>query len=128
MSLSLRRPSKNNGKPTTTQLEKILEDNDIEAMREYLEKGGDPNIPLQGGDKLTPLAKAETAEMAKLLLKHNADVHAKMDRGKTALLWQVLHPKPEVVKVLLEAHPSIINDKDEVGDTALHYAALHSYK
>jgi ankyrin repeat protein len=115
---------------TVEEIQGIVSNNDIEAMRKYLEAGGDPDIRIWGGDNTTPLAEAKTVEMAELLLKYKADVHAKIyhDR-RTPLLWQVLiHYNPDVVKLLLEADPSIINDKDEKKETVLHYAARRSDK
>ncbi len=99
-------------------------------MREYLEEGGDPDVLIRPNEE-TPLAMAETAEMAELLLEYNADVRAKVYHDRTtALLWQAADSTSEakIVKVLLEADPSIINEKDWKGETALHNATRHSHE
>ena len=115
---------------TARELQDILDKNDIKGMRNYLETGGDPNVLIRPNEE-TPLAMAQTAEMAELLLEYKADVRAKVYHDRTtALLWQAADSTSEakIVKVLLEADPSIINEKDWTGETALHHAARHSHK
>ena len=46
--------------------------------------------------------------------------------GRTPLLLAVYHDNVELLEFLLETDASVINARDKVGDTALHYAARYA--
>jgi ankyrin repeat protein len=103
----------------------ILYDNNLEEMNAYLHSEGDPNFLINGK---TPLCIAKSAEMAELLLERGADIHFRDSRGRTPLLHQVLSARPEIVRVIVRADPSIIHDVDKNGENALHLCAIHAFQ
>jgi ankyrin repeat protein len=111
----------------------------------------------KGFDGLTPLhetAMQGRDEMAALLLANNADVNAKDNHGETPLDLALSHkdmfPKEvelllahnaeinifeasemgnlEKAKALLKDHPNLVTNRDWVGQTALHFAAIAGQK
>ncbi len=98
------------------------------AVRALLKAGADPNRAGIAG--ATPLMRANSAEVARLLLAAGADVNAVTDpnkagipAGSTALMAAVREGLAEVVEVLLSAHADM-NLCDEGGRNALMLAAL----
>ena len=72
----------------------------------------------------TPLPRARTVEIARLLLEHGADVDAARGPGVTPLMSAAAAGRTECVKLLLE-HGADPNARDlPDGRTALHRAAL----
>ena len=55
------------------------------------------------------------------LLKHDVDVHAKSETGKTAMHYAVYHHNIPMMK-LLSAHGADINAQDNIGFTPYFYA------
>lgn len=65
-------------------------------------------------------------DMIQLLLKNNADIEAKDDTRRTALLWAAVTGKTELVELLLSgefARPADVSASNNRGRTALHFAA-----
>jgi ankyrin repeat protein len=65
-------------------------------------------------------------DMIQLLLKNNADIEAKDDTRRTALLWAAVTGKTELVELLLSgeyAKPADVSASNNRGRTALHFAA-----
>ena len=61
-------------------------------------------------------------ETVKALLRKGADVNAKDDSGRTALMFAVINLHGQTVKVLLE-HGADVNARDDDGATPLMLAA-----
>ncbi|MBQ9389089.1 MAG: ankyrin repeat domain-containing protein, partial [Synergistaceae bacterium] len=68
----------------------------------------------------------ERIKLAEFLLKHEADVNAKNNKGNTALMMAAEKGRAKVVEVLLK-HGADINAKNNGGDTALWLAADKGY-
>lgn len=104
-----------------------VENNDIEAVKTFLDKGANVNAEKSGGLStgwtLLGLAsrRSGSAEIVKLLLKSGADIHTG-GGGGSALHIAAAQGRIDIVKVLLEAGAEI-NRKDFLdGDTALKWA------
>ena len=73
-------------------------------------------------------ADENNAEVVKVLLKGRADVHARDNFGKTALMYAAeCSPNPEVVKVLLK-NGADVRAADKNGHDALWHALDHNEK
>jgi hypothetical protein len=69
----------------------------------------------------TPLHFAMTADVAKLLLAHGADVNAKDSVGETPLAWAVSAGRKDVLEVLI-ASKADVNAKNNKGETPMQAA------
>lgn len=77
---------------------------DLEALRQALADGADPNTkdPQSGSTLLATAALMGHTEVVSLLLKHGADVNAKSRDGGTPLHASAFLGRAETVKLLLE--------------------------
>ncbi|XP_014277122.1 putative ankyrin repeat protein RF_0381 [Halyomorpha halys] len=84
----------------------------------------DRKIPanVKNDNGLTPLHVACNISVVRMLLRMGVDVNIGDDTGSTPLMMATRNNKPDIVSLLLlyRAEPKI---KDNVGRTALHYAA-----
>ena len=88
---------------------RIIDDNDVSKMREYLRRGGNPNFKLFN---VSLLGHARSVEMAQLLIDRGADLHfGGNGEGYTPLLYQALHQKLDIMKLLLDTDPTVIYAK-----------------
>jgi len=129
------------------KLIKILDDDNVDEMKEYLDNGGDPDFVINKREinprgyakskfsrfkgEFTPLGYAKSKEMAQLLLNKGANPRSKGYMGYTPLLWQAENSNPEVIQVLLSHEPKLIYDKSSLrdnGETALHKCVSPAYK
>ena len=62
----------------------------------------------------------------KILLEHNADLNVFSDRYRSPLHWAVFSQNSEVVYLILEKEPVLIDKVDATGKTPLHVAAQYS--
>jgi hypothetical protein len=82
-----------------------LQGSEIERVKDLLETGAD--VDSRDHDGMTPLMLAPTPEIVRLLLQHGADLEARSKTGMTPLLQQVLQGNPDIIPVLLAAHPDL---------------------
>ena len=96
------------------KLEKIVYDNDLEALKKEIEGGMDVNLQNKYG--WTPLHVAirrDRREMVTYLLEQGADIDRVDGVGWTPLMEAVMDDMPELCKLLLErgADVSIVNER-----------------
>ena len=75
---------------------------------------------------ITPLISAAAAgngQVVEYLIAHGADVTAKDDLGKTALLYAVGYDNPKLIASLIKQDNKAVNLPDNSGNTPLIYAA-----
>jgi ankyrin repeat protein len=94
---------------------------DVNALRELLNHGLDPNAKAPGGTTVLMMA-VDNADKVRLLLDRGADVNAKAATGATALFVAAgLHGNTEAIRLLLNASAAI--DVQAAGATVLGAAA-----
>jgi ankyrin repeat protein len=96
---------------------------DIEALRDYINSGGDVNAPQRGGVSLLMIA-AQTGqvESANLLLQYGARTNTRDSRGRTALMYAAGAGQIAMIELLLNRGVEI-DARDNGGATALILAA-----
>jgi ankyrin repeat protein len=95
---------------------------DEKAVRDLLDRGGDPNTAVKGsGHTLLMLSVPGPIELARLLIQRGADVNAKSNDGQTALMRAVAASEIEVASLLLDCGANI-EAVDRHGQTALAWA------
>lgn len=93
----------------------------VERVTEaLLAAGADVNQRDGSGGGCTPLCYAPCASVARLLLRHGADVAHRDEEGLSALHWACIYGREDVVRVLLDA--GAMDGVDVHGWTALEYA------
>ncbi len=104
-------------------MQQVLFANDIDLLRDIMSDrqganaGFHPDMDLDGGYR--PLMLVQSAEAAKILLKHGANPSLSDAKGKTALHYAVMSQRSaEIVPVLLAAGADA-NARDSAGDTPL---------
>ena len=106
-------------------IEKVKE-GDVEAVKQALEGGMDPNIADENGTTgLIEAAKSGHRELVGLLLDNGAEIEGRDEKfGGTALIWAVLRGRTETVELLLEKGADISAAEDKNGMPALILAAM----
>ena len=107
---------------------KLCEKGTAKEIRAALKKGANPNAMAEGTESaavgtalMWAAAANENPEVISILLEAGADLNAKDEDGRTALMWAAENT-PEVVSVLLRAGADI-NVRDNYGSTVLIRAA-----
>ncbi len=78
---------------------------DVEAARQMLLGGANPNSSTGGMPPLVGAVQADNPEMVKLLLEHGANPNSKNSRGDSAVLIAktAQHPNKAIIDFLLQA-------------------------
>jgi len=104
----------------STYVHTQIERGNIE-LRNYLSKGGNPNLKRASGWTLLHQAVNETEkDIVALLIAHGADVNAKENQGRTPLHLV----KNQDLAQLLIAQGAELNAQDNQGNTPLHQALI----
>ncbi|XP_010226935.1 PREDICTED: 2-5A-dependent ribonuclease [Tinamus guttatus] len=106
------------------KLHTAVKNNEMENVKELLEKGANVNSRAEAG--WTPLQSAVhmDEDMALFLLEKGADLHARKDNGGTAFIEAGAAGSVRLLEVFL-AHGSDINEYDNNGFTAFMEAAWY---
>ena len=80
----------------------------------------------EGNTLLTNACKKDDKDTVSFLVEHGADVNVKNKKGETPLMWFVIERpcSPDIIDILIK-YGVKINEQDNDGYTALHYACLH---
>src|SRR5262249_34008468 len=115
--------SSNTEKHSTVELFAAVEAGNLEAVRELLSAGADPNtVDHEGHRVLTTAAEKGNQQIVDALLTAGAEVNAKDVWHIAALRQAVEFWNLDVVKSLI-AHGADVNARDSFGKTALFNAA-----
>lgn len=103
--------------PVVTPLMSAAANGNIELLQLLLKYGANPDHPTSAGGTALMSATRHT-EIFKILINHNANIHARDNYGRTVLIWGALHGTEEVVSLLCKmgVDPEV---KDKGGNTAL---------
>ncbi len=84
---------------------KALNAGDVATVKEYLDKGMDPNVVVYGSQLLQKAANLSTAEMVKLIIARGGSLHYRSRQGRDALYQAMSNTKhwKEIIPVLVEA-------------------------
>ncbi|NXA42596.1 RN5A ribonuclease, partial [Eudromia elegans] len=106
------------------KLHAAVKNNEMENVKELLEKGANVNSRAESG--WTPLQSAvhTDEDMALFLLEKGADLHARKDNGGTAFIEAGMEGSVRLLDLFL-AHGSDINEHDDNGFTAFMEAAWY---
>jgi ankyrin repeat protein len=85
----------------------IIDNDNVNQMKEYLNAGGSPNFKFTG---MPLLAHAHSVEMAKLLIDRGADLHYVGLSGMTPFLEHAMYKRIDIMKLLLDTDPTLIYD------------------
>ncbi len=105
------------------ELRSSIRDNDIEKVKEFMDKG----VDVEAKDRFfgaTPLMQAAfegRIEIALLLIQKGADVNAKNKLGATPLMYAVSAGQIETARMLIEKGADV-NARDNGDETALSKA------
>ncbi|MCW8820842.1 MAG: ankyrin repeat domain-containing protein [Sulfurovum sp.] len=84
-------------------LEKIVYDNDLEALKQEIENGTDVNLQNKYGWTLLHIAiRRDRRDMVAYLLEQGADIDKVDGVGWTPLMEAVMDDKPEICAFLIE--------------------------
>jgi serine/threonine-protein phosphatase 6 regulatory ankyrin repeat subunit A len=101
-----------------TPLQTAVLKGDLHRIHRLLTKVDVNEASCSGDTALMTAAAVGSAQIAEILIAHEADIHARNERGDTALTQHTFVDNLPVLKLLL-AHGADINSKNENGDTAL---------
>ena len=100
---------------------------DLFKVREYLDRGADPNMQTTYGTKpLLIAAKKDNPDLVMLLIQYGADIEGKDRNGMTPLMAAIAAGQTENVYTLLEAGAEI-NARDQRGLTPLMWATIKGF-
>ena len=116
-------------KDQITPLMEAAASENIAVVKYFMEKKADINVTNKlGADALTIALASGDPELATILLKNGANANLKWNKkGFTHLMNAARSGHSAVVTVLI-AHQARVNDQDDQGNTALHYAAAQGFK
>ncbi len=100
--------------------------NDVGKAERLLDRGFDIRQAIDH-DGRAPLMEAQTAEVARFLISHGADVNQRDEDGLTPLMEAARKNRPDVVQVLVEAGAELDARSTAYGTTALVLATDHDF-
>nr|XP_013809716.1 PREDICTED: 2-5A-dependent ribonuclease isoform X1 [Apteryx mantelli mantelli] len=106
------------------KLNAAVRNEEIENVKELLERGADVNSKVESG--WTPLQSAVhvNEDLVRFLLEKGADLHARKDNGGTAFTEAGIEGNVRLLELFLD-HGSDINEHDDNGFTAFMEAAWY---
>src|SRR5262245_57603891 len=107
-------------KPPPGELVAAVRARNKELVLELLERGADPNDDEKGCALIHAACKG-LPEIARLLIKHGADINKTDSFGATPLMYAA-HDSVEVLRVLLDAGAALQIKADFIYKTALDWA------
>ncbi len=108
-------------------LHRAVKKSDIEAVKKYLEKGGNINIKsIFGHTALLIASKCASQEMLSFLIEQGANVNATLDCLESPLHWAVASRDPFRVELLIK-NGARVNWQDDLGYTPLHWAVSRDF-
>ena len=120
-------PKETGPAPRPGYLLQALWNEDIDGVKDLLEKGADPNAQTSCGTRpLLIAAKKENTEIIKILVENGAKVDGKDNNGLTPLMSAASAGKASNVEVLIAAAADL-NAKDNKGITALMWATAKGF-
>ncbi|XP_055955079.1 ankyrin repeat and SOCS box protein 16 isoform X3 [Patella vulgata] len=114
---------------THGQLYHAAEDNNLERFRELIQMGADIEETYEDHKNIITKSILHVCcgkgrlEMINLLLDAGAYISVCDKFGQTPLMYCVMTQFIEIGEILLERDPTIVNDQDRFGKSALHIAA-----
>jgi hypothetical protein len=100
---------------------------DLVKVREYLDRGADPNMPTAYGTRPLLIAvKKDDPNLVRLLINYGANIEGKDRNGMTPLMVAVVAGQTENVYILMEAGADI-NARDQRGLTPLIWASIKGF-
>ena len=100
---------------------------DLAKVREYLDRGADPNMQTTYGTKPLLIAvKKDDPDLVMLLIQYGAHIEGKDRNGMTPLMAAIAAGQTENVYTLLEAGADI-NARDKRGLTPLMWATIRGF-
>ncbi len=124
---------RNHGGKTGSELGNIdifsaVKDGDIEAVRKYLDEGGDTNASdIAGLTSLHYASRYDQKEIVQLLIINGASINSQSDNGLTPLHVNGKTGNKEITELLLD-QGAVVNPKDVNGKTPLDYAIDKKHK
>jgi len=124
---------RNHGGKTGAELGNIdifsaVKDGDIEAVRKYLDAGGDTNASdIAGLTSLHYASRYDQKEIVQLLIINGASINSQSDNGLTPLHLSGKTGNKEITELLLD-QGAVANPKDVNGKTPLDYAIDKKHK
>lgn len=120
----------NNTRFVNRELRNAILSGNVNAAKNLLSIGGDPNNAINYHRGLKPLhvaASSGNTRMVKLLLNHGADPKMQNMQGRTPFDIAVLKGHATVVEELLKQGGASVNSRDYLGTTPLHFAASQGH-
>ncbi|KAK6194893.1 hypothetical protein SNE40_000429 [Patella caerulea] len=114
---------------THGQLYHAAEDNDLERFRELIQRGADVEETYEDHKNIITKSILHVCcgkgrlEMINLLLDAGACISVADKFGQTPLMYCVMTEFTEIGDVLLDRDPTIVDDQDRFGKSALHIAS-----
>lgn len=107
-----------------------LQKKNFDFIKYILEKGANINHQYRKAKSKQKILMKSIREpnfptqIFQFLLSKGADIHYRDETGSTPLLKAAQFGKTDLVKILLHHHPTLLEDKDQIGNTLLMKAIV----